>query len=82
VTRNAIDAGMASNHDRLYKVLTNYTTFNTFGNEAWIQSSNPDEQDSIESIHDNIHASTGGQRGHMTLLEVSAYDPVFMLHHT
>jgi tyrosinase len=38
--------------------------------------------DSFESVHDEIHGTVGGTDGHMTFLDVSAYDPLFWLHHT
>jgi len=39
--------------------------------------------DSFESIHDAIHNTAGGESGgHMYYLDVSAFDPLFWLHHT
>jgi tyrosinase len=38
--------------------------------------------DSIESVHDLIHVTAGGESGgHMTYLDVAAFDPIFWLHH-
>lgn len=39
--------------------------------------------DSFESVHDAIHNAAGGETGgHMYYLDVSAFDPIFWLHHT
>lgn len=39
--------------------------------------------DSFESVHDAIHNAAGGESGgHMYYLDVSAFDPLFWLHHT
>jgi tyrosinase len=39
--------------------------------------------DSFESVHDSIHNAAGGESGgHMYYLDMSAFDPLFWLHHT
>ncbi|KAF1920346.1 common central domain of tyrosinase-domain-containing protein [Ampelomyces quisqualis] len=39
--------------------------------------------DSFESVHDVVHNTAGGETGgHMYYLDVSAFDPIFWLHHT
>jgi tyrosinase len=39
--------------------------------------------DSFESVHDSIHNTAGGETGgHMYYLDMSAFDPIFWLHHT
>jgi tyrosinase len=39
--------------------------------------------DSFESVHDAIHNTAGGESGgHMYYLDMSAFDPLFWLHHT
>lgn len=68
-----------SARDRLYNLLTSYGNFSQFGNEAWISSSTTNA-DSLESLHDVIHAITGNN-GDMTYLDYSAFDPIFWLHH-
>ncbi|KAL1310828.1 hypothetical protein AAFC00_001065 [Neodothiora populina] len=68
-----------SARDRLYNLFTSYSNFSQFGNEAWISSSTTNA-DSLESLHDVIHAITGNN-GHMTYLDYSSFDPVFWLHH-
>ncbi|KAH7353162.1 common central domain of tyrosinase-domain-containing protein [Pyrenochaeta sp. MPI-SDFR-AT-0127] len=37
---------------------------------------------SFEDIHNAVHNLTGGSGGHMSGIEVSAFDPIFWLHHT
>lgn len=41
----------------------------------------PDEQDSLEAIHDQIHGLVGGG-GHMSFTDYAGFDPIFFLHHT
>lgn len=38
--------------------------------------------DSYEAVHDEIHSTIGGTNGHMSYLDVAAFDPLFWLHHT
>lgn len=84
---NALNPNLPSIQQRLYNLLSTFTNYTTFSNEAWlyaINPSNPDDYstyDSIESLHDLIHGATGGDGGHMTYIEYSAFDPLFMLHH-
>ncbi|KAK7217434.1 hypothetical protein V2G26_005437 [Clonostachys chloroleuca] len=65
---------------RLYILFSNYKDFNSFGNKAWAVSQNLSSWDSIEAIHDIIHIY-GGLRGHMTYVPLSAFDPLFFIHH-
>lgn len=66
---------------RLFTLFTNYHDYASFSNEAWILQNNPEGYDSIESVHDLIHGLTGGNNGHMSYIEYSAFDPIFFLHH-
>jgi tyrosinase len=51
-------------------------------NEAWIASAGPGSYDSLESVHDQIHGTVGGPNfGDMSIIDVSAFDPIFWLHH-
>lgn len=43
-------------------------------------SQNLSTVDSLESVHDIIHIY-GGLKGHMTYVPLSAFDPIFFLHH-
>lgn len=75
-----LDNNQGSIQQRVYNLFTNYDNFTEFGNEAWYAGQNMANADSLESIHDVIHAIVG-QSGHMTYLDYSAFDPVFWLHH-
>ncbi|KIL95361.1 hypothetical protein FAVG1_00097 [Fusarium avenaceum] len=66
---------------RLMILFSSYKDFNSFGNKAWAVSQNLSALDSIESVHDIVHIY-GGLRGHMTYVPLSAFDPLFLLHHT
>lgn len=76
-----------SNKPRLYNLFGRYTNFTAFSNSAWIinelgrsDSMDYENYDSIESLHDLIHGIIG-LGGHMTVVDLSAFDPMFMLHH-
>jgi tyrosinase len=67
---------------RLYTLFTSYTNFMNVSNEAWIATAGPGSYDSLESVHDQIHGTVGGPNfGDMSIIDVSAFDPVFWLHH-
>jgi tyrosinase len=59
----------------LFTELTNYSAFSCIAPNGEHVIGN-----SIELIHGNIHNIVGGS-GHMTWPEVSAFDPIFWLHH-
>ncbi|RYP87352.1 hypothetical protein DL769_000556 [Monosporascus sp. CRB-8-3] len=50
-------------------------------NEAWIPTDNNGTYDSIEALHDSIHTLGGGAFGHLSIIQYSAFDPLFLLHH-
>lgn len=64
---------------RFMNILQVYWKFEHFGNEGWIPNS-PGTYDSLESIHDQIHGLVGNG-GHMAIIDYSAFDPIFWLHH-
>lgn len=70
---------MAQNQQRLYNLFSSYSNYTTFSNEGW--ASDTSRYDSLESLHDNVHAMLGGSLGHMTIVPFSAFDPLFFLHH-
>ena len=85
VSQNSLVAQQLDNsataiRGRLYNVLTSYPDYAKFSNEAWIPNPNPNNYDSIESIHDTIHGLVGSG-GHMSWITYSGFDPCFMLHH-
>ncbi|KAL0630990.1 hypothetical protein Q9L58_010157 [Maublancomyces gigas] len=68
--------------DRIYALLSkgNYQNFQYFSNDGWNNNNSPDDYDSLESVHNNIHVLLGGP-GHMSDPGYAAFDPVFWLHH-
>jgi tyrosinase len=54
---------------------TNYTVFSTDSLE-----NEPPNYNNLESIHNTIHGLVGNG-GHMSYLDVAAFDPIFWLHH-
>ncbi|KAF2471888.1 Di-copper centre-containing protein, partial [Lindgomyces ingoldianus] len=69
-----IEAQQPSNRDMLYKLLTIYQPFN-----EWSNKGNGGKIGNLETLHDGIHNSFG--LGHMGIVEVSAFDPIFWFHH-
>ncbi|KAK7745478.1 hypothetical protein SLS53_002976 [Cytospora paraplurivora] len=67
------------NQQRLYNLFANYDNYTIFSNEGW--ASDTSHYDSLEALHDNVHAMLGGPDGHMTIVPFSAFDPLFFLHH-
>lgn len=67
------------NQQRLYNLFTNYDNYTIFSNEGW--AADTTRYDSLENLHDNLHALLGGHQGHMTIVPFSAFDPLFFLHH-
>jgi tyrosinase len=60
--------------DMLYKLLTTYQPFGQVSNKA-----NNGTIGNFETLHDGLHNAFG--LGHMGIIEVSAFDPVFWFHH-
>lgn len=63
-----------NNRDMLYKLLTMYQPFNQVSNKV-----SGGTIGNFETLHDGLHNAFG--LGHMGIVEVSAYDPVFWFHH-
>jgi len=76
-----LDRNLPSFQQRLYTLFSNYKNYTTFSNEGWIPDRTNSSYDSLESLHDAIHALTGGRKGHMSIIPFSAFDPLFFLHH-
>ncbi|KAH0538314.1 hypothetical protein FGG08_005088 [Glutinoglossum americanum] len=66
--------------DGLYTLFTAYNRFDWFSNKAWMPGNGGRGYNSIESIHDQIHGLVGNG-GHMGVVDYSAFDPIFWLHH-
>jgi tyrosinase len=60
-------------------------SFAEFSSTAFSSGGSPNAWTSIESIHNQVHSSLGGSaqnlQGHMSLVDYSAFDPIFWLHH-
>jgi tyrosinase len=67
---------LRSQRSSLYTILSQYQTFNQFSNDG---SCSPGGPGSLENLHNPIH--TSNWPGHMSPASVSAYDPMFWLHH-
>lgn len=65
---------------RLFALFSTYKDYNSFSCKSGLDSQNVSTWDSLEAIHDIIH-TYGGLNGHMTYIPLSAFDPLFFLHH-
>ncbi|EWC43938.1 hypothetical protein DRE_01290 [Drechslerella stenobrocha 248] len=66
---------------RVYNLLTAYNDFASFSNKGTTTAING-QVDSLESVHDVIHATVGGNSGEMAYVDYAAMDALFWLHHT
>jgi tyrosinase len=66
---------------RTYFMLAIQNDYYSFSNDM-VHIKDPDHGvlDSLESVHDTLH-NIVGESGHMTVLEYSAFDPIFWLLH-
>ncbi|KAI5842810.1 hypothetical protein BZA05DRAFT_359599, partial [Tricharina praecox] len=59
--------------------------FSAFSSSAYVSGGDPNSWISIESIHNQVHASIGGSddplSGHMSFVDYSSFDPIFWFHH-
>lgn len=78
----SFDSQQDSFRQRIYNILTNQNNYSTAGCEGPSCQGGSGGFDSFESVHDVIHTSAGGNAGDMTDIGVSAFDPIFWLHHT
>ena len=79
---SSLNSAQQSWAQRIYNLFTIYNDFMDFSNEPFIKSAGPLQSDSMESVHDSVHTTVGGQNyGHMSVIDVSAFDPVFFMHH-
>lgn len=56
-------------------------SYNAYPHDARDEASKAEIWGSMEDIHNSVHGLIGGG-GHMGMIETSAYDPIFWLHHT
>lgn len=71
---------LASLRSNVGLLLLSYNNYDAFSFNQWDPNTSPGEFGSLEDVHNEIHDRTGGG-GHMSALEVSAFDPLFWLHH-
>lgn len=82
LAQSAIENNRITLRNSVYNLFTACSAYAEFSNDA-SSSSTSGCSNSIESIHDSVHALLGGSNyGHMTWLWWAAFDPVFWLHHT
>lgn len=70
-----IRGSAGSYRSRVYNLFSRRQSYNSFSNHG--SGSNGD---TLESIHDNIHASFG-PNAHMVFVTYSSFDPIFWIHH-
>lgn len=61
-----------------------YKTLEAFSSNEWhqpVSRSRTSTLGSVEDLHGSIHFAVGGNMGHMSQLQYSAFDPIFWLHH-
>ena len=82
------DSEMRANYDARRSNTYNLFSipdFSAFSSSAFQTGDSPNAWVSVESIHNQIHASIGGSNdplsGHMSFVDYSAFDPIFWLHH-
>lgn len=70
----------ASIRDSVYNLIAQQSNYPAFSNTGYTGSLRNGSYNSLESIHNQIHALSGGT-GHMGYIPYSAFDPLFFLHH-
>ncbi|RKF57895.1 Tyrosinase [Erysiphe neolycopersici] len=80
IAAQVLENSVASVQSRIYTILTNYHNYLAFSNGGYRVEAPPSEQDSLEAIHDQVHALVGGG-GHMSFIDYAGFDPIFFLHH-
>lgn len=69
-----------ANNTIILDMIQDYDSFASFSSD----SLTPGNSGSLEDIHGNYHGLIGGIRGrmgHMSLVPIAAFDPVFWMHH-
>ena len=74
VTNSAMNGAGSDLKSSVLRALSNAKDYNSFSNMA-------DGADSMEGPHGSVHVTVGGTNGHMTSITLSAFDPIFYLHH-
>ncbi|KAI5778604.1 hypothetical protein EDC01DRAFT_634702 [Geopyxis carbonaria] len=81
-TSAALEGTFTSRSEKAYQ-LFNIRSFGQFSTVRFQIDGTPISQNSVESIHDDIHGAFAGSDdpAHMGSIGVSAFDPVFWMHH-
>jgi tyrosinase len=66
--------------DKTYLLIARQTDYGAFSTTAWPADRRNGSYDSLESIHNQMHALVGGL-GHMGFIPYSSFDPIFFMHH-
>ncbi|KAF7868351.1 hypothetical protein EAF04_004883 [Stromatinia cepivora] len=74
-----LEANLRNFRTQIMTLFANWQPYNHFSNKG----SGSSGFGNIESIHDTVHTLTGGliYSGHMSVVPVAAYDPIFWFHH-
>lgn len=67
-------------HSGTYSLWTTQDSYVQFADAAW-RNRLHFGTNSVEGIHNNIHAQVGGSGGQMADLSLAGFDPLFWLHH-
>ncbi|KAF7556599.1 hypothetical protein G7Z17_g1343 [Cylindrodendrum hubeiense] len=86
------DLGVERNlRERVVYLIQSYEMFDQVSHNKWDPKNNGRGFGSIEDIHNAVHGLVGGfgsdrqnrsRTGHMSRVPISAFDPIFWLHHT
>ncbi|KAA8567299.1 hypothetical protein MFRU_007g03280 [Monilinia fructicola] len=74
-----LEANLPNFRTQIMTLFANWQPYNHFSNKG----SGSSGFGNIESIHDTVHTLTGGYiyYGHMSIVPVAAFDPIFWFHH-
>lgn len=67
---------------RVFAIMASKKSWGAASTSALGVQTSESNSDSFESIHDEVHGTVGGNEGHMSYLDVAAFDPLFWIHHT
>ncbi|KAF7896062.1 hypothetical protein EAF00_006077 [Botryotinia globosa] len=73
------EANLPNFRTQIMTLFANWQPYNRFSNKG----SGSSGFGNVESIHDTVHTLTGGYiySGHMSVVPVAAFDPIFWFHH-
>ncbi|KAL8831655.1 MAG: hypothetical protein Q9191_000732 [Dirinaria sp. TL-2023a] len=81
VANGKLEAQAVQLRSMTYQLISQTSNYAPFSNTAY-SDARGGRYNSIENMHNAIHALVGGHGGHMSNIPYSAFDPVFWLHHT